>query len=155
MVAVHRIGLLDPRPLEMTVVTVIPVIVRISALNADPRRPSVSERRRLCLNSPVPVIVISNQRRVISRLVIGLREHFGGTGYELVEGGQTQPDIIRVGRGRRREGSGRSSRTQRRHTQPIRRRELMVWVMVGNRWETAELSVCTVGRVLVLDVAVV
>jgi hypothetical protein len=81
-VAIHRIWLLNPRPLEMTV---IPIIMRISALNANPRRPSVGERRRLSFNTSVPVIVISDKRRVFGGGVIGWREHFAGTRYELVE----------------------------------------------------------------------
>ena len=78
---IHSIWLLNPGPLK---VPIIPIIVSISVLNADPRRPSVGERRRLSFNTPV-VTVISDKRGVLSGLVIGGREHFAGTRYELVE----------------------------------------------------------------------
>jgi len=74
--------LLDPRTLEMSIIA---IIVRISVLDADPGRPSVGERRRLSFNASVPVIMVSDEGRVVSGLVIGGREHFSGTGHELVE----------------------------------------------------------------------
>jgi hypothetical protein len=79
---IHRIGLLNPRLLDMTA---IPIIVHIGARNADPRRPGVGERRRLSFNTPVLMIMINDERRAFSGLVIGRRKHFPGTRYEFVE----------------------------------------------------------------------
>ena len=87
--------MLNPRPLEMSV---IPVIVCVNTLHADPRRSSIGERRRLSLNTSIPVIVINNERGVVGNLVIGRREHFVGTRYKLVEWRQTHPDIFGIGR---------------------------------------------------------
>jgi hypothetical protein len=88
--------LLDPGPLVMAV---IPVIMRVSTLNADSRRSGVRERGRLSFDA-VLLIVIGSQRRVLSHLIRG-REHFAGTRYEFVERRQAHPDIIRTGRRRR------------------------------------------------------
>ena len=77
----HEVRLLNPRPLEMTT---IPIIMRICALNANSGRPGVGERGRLSFGA-VPMIVISDKRRVLGRLVIGRREHFASTRHELIE----------------------------------------------------------------------
>jgi len=50
--------------------TVIPVIKRITALNAHPWRSSIGKRRGLGFDTLIPVIVISDRRGVISSLVI-------------------------------------------------------------------------------------
>lgn len=89
--------MLNPGPLVMTV---IPVIMRVSTLNADSRRSGVRERGRLSFDA-VLLIVIDGQRRVFSHLMIRGREHFAGTGNELVERRQAHPDIIGTGRRRR------------------------------------------------------
>ena len=131
----------------------IPVIICIRVLNADPRRPSVSKRRRLGFDAPVPMVMISDERRLFSGLVVGGREHLGSTRYKFVERRQAHPDIIGIGRSRCGNGDGRSGRTQRGHAQSIRRGELMLlmWVMVRDGRETAELlCVSTVGRVLMV-----
>lgn len=86
--------------------SVIPVTMRVDALNANSRRPGVSERRRLSFNTPVLVIVISDGRGVFDGLVIGAREHFAGTRYKFVERRQAHPDIIGIGRRRRGKGNG-------------------------------------------------
>jgi hypothetical protein len=76
-----RVRLLDPTTLEMTLKPVI-----IGILNPDPGRPGVGERRGLGINT-VPLIMISDEGRVFSGLVIGRRQHFAGTRNELVERG--------------------------------------------------------------------
>lgn len=88
--AAHSISLLNPRPLEMTI---IPVIIPVSVLESDTRRTGVGERSGLRFSS-VPVIMISDERRVFGCLMIGGWKRFPGSRHELVEGRQAHPDII-------------------------------------------------------------